>query len=95
NGIKCEKIFKLREGRPNITDAITNGQINLILNTASGRESADDDSYIRKAAIRSKIPYMTTIAAARATAEGILSVQKDGRGEVHSLQSLHSMIKEK
>jgi carbamoyl-phosphate synthase large subunit len=93
NGIKCEKIFKLREGRPNITDAITNGQINLILNTASGRESADDDSYIRKAAIRSKIPYMTTMAAGRATAEGILYVKKNGgESSIESLQGWHNRI---
>ncbi|MCR5583857.1 MAG: carbamoyl-phosphate synthase large subunit [Lachnospiraceae bacterium] len=93
NGIECERIFKLREGRPNITDAITNGQIDLILNTASGRESADDDSYIRKAAIRSKIPYMTTMAAGRATAEGILYVKKNGgEGSVESLQNWHEKI---
>ena len=93
NGIKCERINKLREGRPNIIDAITNGKIDLILNTPSGRESADDDSYIRKAAIKSKIPYMTTMAAGRATAEGILYVKKNG-GEsgIESLQGWHDRI---
>ncbi len=93
NGIECERINKLREGRPNITDAITNGKIDLILNTASGRESADDDSYIRKAAIRSKIPYMTTMAAGRATAEGILYVKKNGgESSIESLQGWHKRI---
>jgi carbamoyl-phosphate synthase large subunit len=93
SGIKCERINKLREGRPNIIDAITNGQIDLILNTPSGRESADDDSYIRKAAIRSKIPYMTTMAAGRATAEGILYVKKNGgESSVESLQKWHEKI---
>ncbi|MBO7339573.1 MAG: carbamoyl-phosphate synthase large subunit, partial [Lachnospiraceae bacterium] len=94
-GIPAEKVKKLYEGRPNILDMITNGEIDLIVNSPIGADSVHDDSYLRKAAIKGKIPYMTTIAAARATAEGILSVQKDGRGEVHSLQSLHSMIKEK
>ncbi len=93
NGIECERINKLREGRPNINDAITNGKIDLILNTASGRESADDDSYIRKAAIRSKIPYMTTMAAGRATAEGILYVKKNGgESNIESLQGWHKRI---
>ncbi len=92
-GIKCERINKLREGRPNIIDAITNGEINLILNTPSGRESADDDSYIRKAAIKNKIPYMTTMAAGRATAEGILYVKKHREeGNVESLQNWHKRI---
>ena len=94
-GIPAEKVKKLYEGRPNILDMITNGEIDLIVNSPIGADSVHDDSYLRKAAIKGKIPYMTTIAAARATAEGILSVQKDDRGEVHSLQSLHSMIKEK
>jgi carbamoyl-phosphate synthase large subunit len=94
-GIPAKKVKKLYEGRPNILDMITNGEIDLIVNSPIGADSVHDDSYLRKAAIKGKIPYMTTIAAARATAEGILSVQKDGRGEVHSLQSLHSMIKEK
>ncbi|MCR5585584.1 MAG: carbamoyl-phosphate synthase large subunit [Lachnospiraceae bacterium] len=92
-GIKCERINKLREGRPNIIDAITNGEINLILNTPSGKESADDDSYIRKAAIKNKIPYMTTMAAGRATAEGILYVKKHREeGNVESLQNWHKRI---
>ncbi|MBO4748771.1 MAG: carbamoyl-phosphate synthase large subunit [Lachnospiraceae bacterium] len=94
-GIPAEKVKKLYEGRPNILDMITNGEIDLIVNSPIGADSVHDDSYLRKAAIKGKIPYMTTIAAARATAEGILYVQKAGRGEVHSLQSLHSMIKEK
>ena len=94
-GIPAEKVKKLYEGRPNILDMITNGEIDLIVNSPIGADSVHDDSYLRKAAIKGKIPYMTTIAAARATAEGILYVQKAGRGEVHSLQSLHSMIKDK
>ena len=94
-GIPAEKVKKLYEGRPNILDMITNGEIDLIVNSPIGADSVHDDSYLRKAAIKGKIPYMTTIAAARATAEGILYVQKAGQGEVHSLQSLHAMIKDK
>ncbi|MBR6477869.1 MAG: carbamoyl-phosphate synthase large subunit, partial [Lachnospiraceae bacterium] len=94
-GIPAQKVKKLYEGRPNILDMITNGEIDLIVNSPIGADSVHDDSYLRKAAIKGKIPYMTTIAAARATAEGILYVQKAGRGEVHSLQSLHSQIKDK
>ena len=86
---------KLYEGRPNILDLITNGDISLIINSPSGKESVHDDSYLRKAAIKEKIPYMTTIAAARATAKGILYVQKHGDCEVKSLQQLHSEIKNK
>ena len=94
-GVPAQKVKKLYEGRPNILDMITNGEIDLIINSPIGADSVHDDSYLRKAAIKGKIPYMTTIAAARATAEGILYVQKAGQGEVHSLQSLHSQIKDK
>ena len=92
-GVPAETVKKLSEGRPNILDLITNGKIDLIVNTPVGKDSVNDDSYLRKAAIKAKVPYVTTMAAAHATAEGILYVQKHGRGTVHSLQSLHSMIK--
>lgn len=94
-GIEAELVKKLYEGRPNVLDLITNGEIDLIVNSPVGDDSEHDDSYLRKAAIKGKIPYMTTIAAAKATAEGILYVQKHGNGEVHSLQSLHGMIRTK
>ena len=94
-GIEAEKIKKLSEGRPNILDAITNGQIDLIVNSPVGKDSMHDDSYLRKAAIKAKIPYMTTAAAARATAKGIRYVKEHGNGEIKSLQQLHSEIKEK
>ena len=60
---------KLYEGRPNILDMITNGKIDLVVNSPAGKESVHDDSYLRKDAIQAKIPYMTTIAAAKATAD--------------------------
>ncbi len=94
-GIPAEKILKLYEGRPNIMDAITNGEIDLIINSPSGKESANDDSYIRKTAIKKRIPYFTTMAAARQAARGIKRVKKSGHGEVKSLQELHAMITEK
>ena len=94
-GIECKKINKLYEGRPNILDAITNGEIDIIINSPVGKDSVHDDSYLRKAAVKAKIPYMTTIAAARATAEGIKYVNEHKTGEIASLQELHSRITDK
>ena len=94
-GLPITKIKKLYEGRPNILDAITNGEIDLIINSPVGKESVHDDSYLRKAAIKARIPYMTTMAAAKATAEGIAYVKKNGSSEVRSLQELHSLITDK
>ena len=94
-GIPAERVKKLYEGRPNILDMITNGQIDLIINSPSGKESIHDDSYLRKAAIKAKIPYMTTMAAAKAAVAGIRYVKKHGRGDVKSLQQLHSEITER
>lgn len=93
-GIPAELVKKLYEGRPNVLDMITNGKIDLIINSPVGADSVHDDSYLRKAAIKGKIPYMTTIAAAKATAEGILQIKQNGNGEIRSLQSLHKSIKE-
>ena len=94
-GIECKKIKKLYEGRPNILDAITNGEIDIIINSPVGKDSVHDDSYLRKAAVKARIPYMTTIAAARATAEGIKYVNEHETGEIASLQELHSRITDK
>ncbi len=92
-GMKAEKIAKINEGRPNILDAIANGQIDLIINTPNDKKGSVDDSYIRKAAIKNRIPYMTTMAAAKATAAGIRSM-KNGEGQpVKSLQEYHGSIK--
>ena len=95
SGIPAEKVKKLYEGRPNILDMITNGDIQLIINSPVGKESVHDDSYLRKAAIKAKIPYMTTIAAAKATADGIHYVKTHKSSEVKSLQTLHSEITDK
>jgi len=92
NGVRAEPIYKMQEGRPNIMDAIKNGEIQLLVNTPAGKTSQYDDSYIRKAAIKYKIPYITTIAAAVASAKGIEAIQK-GKGKIKSLQEYHSEIK--
>ena len=94
SGIPAEKVKKLYEGRPNILDMITNGKIDLVVNSPAGKESVHDDSYLRKAAIKAKIPYMTTIAAAKATAEGIgyVKAHMEENNVVKSLQQMHSEI---
>ena len=92
HGIESEHIRKMYEGRPNIADAIKNGEIQLVVNTPSGRLSVTDDSYIRKAAIKYDVPYITTTAAAIAAAKGI-AANREGRGEVRSLQDYHSDIR--
>jgi carbamoyl-phosphate synthase large subunit len=91
HGIESESILKLHEGRPNIEDAIKNGEIQLVVNTPAGKSSEFDDSYIRKAAIRHKVPYITTTDAAKAAAGGIAARRLDG-GRVRSLQSYHAAI---
>ena len=91
-GIKTDSILKMHEGRPNIVDAIKNGEIQLIINTPSGKLSKHDDSYIRKAAIKYKVPYITTTAAAAAAVKGI-SARRATDTQVKSLQSYHSGIK--
>ncbi|GAA0279094.1 carbamoyl-phosphate synthase large subunit [Faecalicatena contorta] len=92
NGIEADKVKKMYEGRPNVLDLITNGKIDLIVNTPVGKDSVHDDSYLRKAAIKAKIPYMTTMAAARTTAKGIKYIKEHGSGDVKSLQELHGEI---
>jgi len=92
NGVKAEQILKMHEGRPNIIDVITNGEIQLIINTPAGRTGKYDDSYIRKAAIKHKIPYITTTAAASAAAKGIAAARA-GSAPVRSLQEYHAGIR--
>ncbi|TES89177.1 MAG: carbamoyl-phosphate synthase large subunit [Dehalococcoidia bacterium] len=91
-GIPSEMILKMHEGRPNIADGIMNGEIQLVINTPSGKLSQYDDSYIRKAAIKYKVPYITTLAAAMAAAKGI-AAHRQVKAEVKSLQQYHSEIK--
>jgi carbamoyl-phosphate synthase large subunit len=90
-GIDSELILKVHEGRPNILDAIANGEIQLVINTPIGKLSQYDDSYIRKAAVKYKIPYITTLTAALAAAEGI-AARREGAPQVKSLQAYHADI---
>ena len=94
-GIPAEKVKKLYEGRPNVWDMITNGDFDLIINSPVGKDSVHDDSYLRKAAIKAKAPYITTVAAAKVTAEGIHYLKTHEGSEVKSLQELHSEIHDK
>ncbi len=94
-GIPAVKVKKLYEGRPNIGDMITNGDIQLVVNSPIGKDGAHDDSYLRKAAIKAKVPYFTTVAAARVTAEGIHYVKTHKSSELKSLQALHNEIHDK
>jgi carbamoyl-phosphate synthase large subunit len=91
HGIESESISKMHEGRPNIVDGIMNKEIHLVVNTPSGKLSKHDDSYIRKAAIKYRIPYITTLSAAIAAARGIKAL-REGPGNVRSLQSYHASI---
>jgi carbamoyl-phosphate synthase large subunit len=90
-GIQSEHILKEHEGRPSITDAIKNSHVQLVINTPSGRLSEYDDSYIRKAAIRHRVPYVTTLAAAMAASKGIAAYRK-GKSDIKSLQMYHAGI---
>lgn len=91
NGIACEEIKKMHQGRPNIVDGITNNEINLVINTPHGKRSQYDDSYIRRAAIKYKVPYITTMAAALASARGIAAYKENNLQEagLKSLQEYH------
>lgn len=93
NGIEATVVKKMHEGRPNLLDKIYNKEINLVINTPVGKSGKHDDSYIRKAAIKYKIPYITTTAAAKATAEGIAAYLKNEGVKVKSLQDYHKEIK--
>jgi len=93
-GIPVERIFKMYEGRPNIADQVANGEIQLIINTPAGKDAVTDDSYIRKAAIKHRVPYITTMAAAKASAEGIRAIKENTHFGVKSLQAHHADISE-
>ncbi len=94
-GIPARKVRKLYEGRPCILDTINNKEVDLIINTPAGKDSVNDDSYLRKAAVKAKIPYMTTMAAARAAAEGVRYMKANRDSDLFSLQQLHARISDK
>lgn len=92
NGVPCERSFKILEHqRPNIADEINSKAIDLIINTPRGKAGALDGAYIRKAAIKYKVPYVTTTAAAQAAVAGIAAARA-GKASVKSLQSYHADI---
>jgi carbamoyl-phosphate synthase large subunit len=93
HGVECEFVKKVHEGRPNIVDAIKNGVINLVVNTPAGKQSEYDDSYIRKNAIKHKVPYITTTSAALAATNGIKD-RRNGAYKVKSLQDYHLSIQD-
>ncbi len=96
HGVPCEVIAKLNEGRPkglpNVIDVILNRQVSLVINTpAAQRDAVVNEAVVRKAAIKYKIPYITTLAAASAAVQGIAAA-RSGRGDVKSLQEYHAQI---
>ncbi|WP_044915268.1 carbamoyl-phosphate synthase large subunit [Butyrivibrio sp. WCE2006] len=89
-GIDATRIMKNYEGgRPNVEDLIKNGDVQLVINTPIGKGAAHDDAYLRRAAIKARLPYITTVAAAKAAAQGIKEVKSEGRGNIRSLQEYH------
>ncbi|HOY10401.1 MAG TPA: carbamoyl-phosphate synthase large subunit, partial [Candidatus Omnitrophota bacterium] len=91
HGIANQEVKKLDEGRPNIADAIKNRELHLIINTPIGKASKQDDSYIRMMAIQRKVPYVTSIAAAQATVDGIEAMKRSKLAPL-SLQDYHKRI---
>ena len=94
NGVPCKILKKLQEGRPNIYDAMVNGEVDLIVNSPAGKQSKYDDSYLRKTAINKKIPYLTTMSAALASAKGIAAVIRKEHGSLKSLQEYHKSLEQ-
>src|SRR4051812_49544354 len=87
-GMVVERVYKVKEGRPNIVDLIKGNKIQLIVNTPYGADTFFDEKAIRRAAITSRIPTITTLSAAIAAAEGIAAIQR-GTVNVRALQQLH------
>jgi carbamoyl-phosphate synthase large subunit len=88
-GMNVERVYKVKEGRPNVVDFIKGQRIQLIVNTPTGLEPWFDEKAIRRAAVMARIPTITTLAAARAAAEGIAALQR-GEVKVQALQQLHA-----
>jgi carbamoyl-phosphate synthase large subunit len=91
-GIDTISVSKLGVGLPSLVDLIKNGQVQLLVNTPSGRKGSADSSDIRRAAIKHKIPYITTTTAAIAAAKGI-AARREGDPKVRSLQQYHADIR--
>ena len=93
-GIPVERVHKLHHGQPHAVDLIARGDIDIVVNTPNDKKGAQDDSIIRKAAIRSRVFYVTTMAAARATIAGIRAVAHEQKRPPRSLQEFHALIRE-
>ncbi len=89
HGIPCERVFKVSEGRPNVVDIIKNKQVDLIINTPTGKRPKEDAYTIRQAAVRYRVPIITTLAAAKAAVQGIISMKKAGQFTVKPVQEYH------
>jgi carbamoyl-phosphate synthase large subunit len=89
-GMDVERVYKVKEGRPNVVDLMKREGIQLIVNTPMGVDPFFDDKAIRREAIAQRIPAITTLSAARAAAEGITAIKR-GKMSVHALQELHAM----
>ncbi len=87
--MNVERVFKVKEGRPNVVDLIKGDRIQLIVNTPRGQDTFFDEKAIRRAAVVARIPTITTLAAAQAAAEGIAAMQRHST-TVYALQQLHS-----
>jgi carbamoyl-phosphate synthase large subunit len=88
-GLQPQRVYKVKEGRPNVVDLIKGDRIQLIVNTPRGQDTFFDEKAIRRAAVQARIPTITTLAAARAAAEGISALQR-GTLNVYALQELHA-----
>ena len=88
-GLQVERVYKVKEGRPNVVDFIKGGRIQLIINTPHGVEPWFDEKAIRRAAVMGRIPTITTLSAARAAVEGIAALRR-GEMKVYALQQLHA-----
>src|SRR6202789_1799647 len=89
SGLQPERVYKVKEGRPNVVDLIKGDRIQLIVNTPRGQDTFFDEKAIRRASVMARIPTITTLAAAQAAAEGISALQ-EGTLSVVALQTLHS-----
>jgi carbamoyl-phosphate synthase large subunit len=92
HGIPCERVFKVSEGRPNVVDIIKNKQVDLIINTPTGKRPKEDAYTIRQAAVRYRVPIITTLAAAKAAVQGIISMKKAGQFTVKPVQEYHKEV---
>jgi carbamoyl-phosphate synthase large subunit len=93
HGIPCERIYKVSEGRPNITDLIKNGEVDLIINTPTGKIPKYDAFSIRQAALRYRMPIITTVSAAKSAVQGLMEVRKRNDVSVRTIQEYHAEVK--